>query len=83
MFYVYLLKSLKNDKTYVGFTSKEPEVRLQKHNWGSNEFTRKNGPWKLVYYEEFSCKKCAMKREKFFKTGFGKKIRRIMIEGLS
>jgi len=74
MFYVYLLLSLKNSKTYIGFTSKNPVARLYEHNQGSNKFTKENGPWKLVYYETFTCRKCAREREAFLKTGVGKKL---------
>jgi len=79
-FNVYLLKSLKNNKSYVGSTSKSPELRLREHNSGSNKFTRKNRPWKLIYYETFSCAKCARLREKFLKTGVGKKLKKIILQ---
>jgi putative endonuclease len=82
MFYVYLLQSLKNQKIYVGFTSKNPKNRTKEHNKGSNKFTRDNGPWRLVYYETFSCKQCAKNREKFFKSGVGKRLKKIIIENI-
>ena len=80
MYYVYLLISLKNNKSYAGFTSKDPKIRLKEHNFGSNSFTKNNRPWKLSYYESFFCKDCAKAREKFFKTGIGKRLRKIIIE---
>ena len=80
MFYVYLLHSLRNDKSYVGFTSKNPKLRLEEHNSGTNRFTKNNRPWGLVYYESFACEKCARNREMFLKTGVGKKLRRIIID---
>jgi len=80
MYYIYLLKSLKNNKSYVGFTTKNPKVKLGEHNKGSNSFTRNNSPWELVYYEELTCEFCARKREQFFKTGVGKRLRKIIIE---
>ncbi len=80
MFYVYLLKSLKNSKSYIGFTNKDPNLRLNEHNSGTNKFTRENGPWKLIYYETFICKECARKREAFFKTGVGKKLKKIILD---
>ena len=79
MFYVYLLLSKRNGKTYVGYTSKLPDVRLAEHNEGSNEFTRHNGPWALIYYESFLCAKCARAREVFFKTGVGKRLRKVIV----
>ena len=74
MFYVYVLKSLKNRKRYVGFTSKRPEQRLIEHNSGANQFTRHNKPFKLVYFEIFEDKMESLKREKFLKSGQGRKF---------
>ena len=31
-------------------------------------YTRRKGPWKLMYQEEFSTRSHAVKREMFFKT---------------
>lgn len=73
MFYVYVLKSLKNNKRYVGFTSKDVKIRLQEHNSGSNQWTRQNKPFKLIHFEHFEIKTKALKREKFLKSGQGRK----------
>ena len=75
MFFVYFIKSLKNKKIYVGSTEKIPTERLKDHNYGSNKWTRENGQFELVYYEKYFCKKDALKREEFYKTGFGRSIR--------
>ena len=53
MHYVYVLRSSKNNKRYVGFTSKDPKVRLEEHMSGTNSWTRQNKPFQLVYQEEF------------------------------
>ena len=82
MYYIYFLKSLKNNKIYVGLTSKQPRERLAEHNQKSNSFTRNNGPWELLYYEQFYCKQCAKMREHFFKAGVGKKIKKVIVQGL-
>ena len=74
MWYVYVLKSEKNMKRYVGFTSKTPEQRLREHNSGSNKFTSINKPFVLVYTESFVLKTEAIKREKFLKSGQGRKF---------
>ncbi len=79
MFYVYFLKSLKNKKVYVGFTEKEPLVRESEHNLGSNQWTKNNKPFKLIYYEKYCCKKDAKTRELFYKTGFGRQIKNAII----
>ncbi|MFA5946009.1 MAG: GIY-YIG nuclease family protein [Patescibacteria group bacterium] len=75
MFYIYFLRSLKNRKVYVGFTSKLPEVRLAEHHIGTNTWTRQNGPFELLYFEMYYCKEDAMAREKFYKSGFGRVVR--------
>jgi len=74
MFYIYVLKSLKNGKRYVGSTGKEPEIRLSEHNSGSNNWTKVNKPFKLIYKEVYDNKREAIKREKFLKSGQGRKF---------
>ena len=74
IFTVYVLQSLKNKKRYVGFTSKSPEKRLSQHNQGSNFFTGQNRPFRLIYHEEYIDKTVAIKREKFLKSGQGRKF---------
>ncbi len=72
MHYVYVLKSEKNNKRYVGYTRKKPEERLTEHNDGSNSFTSQNGPFKLIYSEQHENKDFAIKRERFFKSSHGR-----------
>jgi putative endonuclease len=79
MYYVYFAKSLKNSKIYVGSTSKAPKDRVDEHNRGTNSWSKLNKPLQLIYYEEFVCKEDALKREKFYKSGFGKKIKYAII----
>jgi putative endonuclease len=74
MFSVYVLRSLKNKKRYVGFTKKEPELRLREHNLGSSRWTKSNGPFKLIYRELYNDKTIALKRERFLKSGQGRKF---------
>jgi putative endonuclease len=74
MFYVYVLKSLNNNKRYTGFTNKEPQIRLTEHNSGTNSYTRANRPFVLLYSERFSSEEEARRREKFLKTGRGRKV---------
>ncbi len=83
MFHVYFLKNLKNSKTYVGFTSKSPLQRLKEHNSGTNQFTKNNKPFRLIYYETYFCKQDAQNREKFYKMGFGKLIKQQIINVLN
>ena len=71
MFYVYVLKSRKDRKRYIGFTN-NLEIRINVHNEGKVNSTRKRTPLDLIYFEEYNSKKEAMQREKFFKTGKGR-----------
>ena len=83
MYYVYFLRSLRNKKVYTGFTEKVPSKRLEEHNFGTNTWTRNNGPFKILYYETYYCEKDAREREKFYKSGFGRKIRDSIINTVS
>lgn len=83
MYYVYFAKSLKNLKVYVGSTSKEPQVRVNEHNAGANVWSKHNGPFELIYFEEYLCKQDAEKKERFYKTGFGKRIKYAIIHEIS
>jgi len=80
MFHVYVLKSELNGKTYVDMTAKEADKRLADHNLNSNKWTSSNKPFKLVYYESYYCKKDALHREKFLKSGNGKKLVKLIKE---
>ena len=73
IYYVYVLKSRKNGKRYYGFTRKDPAVRLAEHHSNKNDWTSRNGPFDLFYAEEFSSRKEALKREKYFKSAAGRK----------
>lgn len=74
MFYVYVLRSLKNRKRYIGSTKLLPQERLIQHNSGSSAWTRQNGPLELIYQEEFLTNTEARKRENFLKSGVGRKF---------
>ncbi len=82
MFYVYFAKSLRNHKIYVGYTSKEPKIRVSEHNNGNSKWSSENRPLKLIYYESYLCEEDALLREKFYKTGFGKRIKKNIVETL-
>lgn len=81
MFTVYILRSLKNFKRYVGYTSKSAEQRLKEHNTGSNKFTSQNKPFELICSEVYPTKADAMKRERFLKSGVGRKWIDVNVRG--
>ncbi len=47
MFFVYLLKSLKDNKYYIGQTE-NIERRLEQHNAGKNKSTKNRKPFVLI-----------------------------------
>jgi putative endonuclease len=73
MFAVYILRSLKNKKRYIGYTSREILTRLKEHNNGHNKWTKANKPFIIIHTEDFPNKTSAIKRERFLKSGQGRK----------
>ena len=73
MYYIYVPISLKTGKPYVGFTD-NIQRRLQEHNSGNSRYTKTRGPWKLIYSEKRKTLSEAERREKFFKTGDGRRV---------
>jgi putative endonuclease len=73
MFTVYILKSLTDQKRYIGLTE-NLERRLNDHNSGLVKSTKNKRPLKLIHSEQFQSKSEALKRERFFKTGFGRSL---------
>jgi putative endonuclease len=69
--YVYVLKSEKHWRFYVGLAN-DVEVRLKEHNNGKTKSTRPYKPWKLVLWSESDSLAEARRREKWFKSGVGK-----------
>ncbi|MDA8611294.1 GIY-YIG nuclease family protein [Candidatus Pacebacteria bacterium] len=56
MFYVYILLSEKDNKTYVGYTN-NLRNRLRRHNSGQVKSTSARRPLKFIYTESFDTKK--------------------------
>jgi len=67
MFFVYILRSLKNGKLYIGYTS-DVKARLRRHNNGQETFTKRWLPWELIYHESYLNKTEALKRERYLKN---------------
>jgi putative endonuclease len=72
MHYVYVLKSLKDGKLYTGCSS-NLKKRLDEHNKGYVEATKKRYPFELIYYEACKSKYDAYRREKYLKTNYGRR----------
>jgi len=67
MYFVYILKSIKSGKHYIGYTS-DLEERLKHHNTGANRSTSFGRPWKIIYKETLTTKAEAWKREQEIKS---------------
>lgn len=66
MYIVYIIKSQKNGRYYIGYTSNFNQ-RLRAHNAGKNVSTKNGCPWVEVYVEKFKDKKLAWLRERQIK----------------
>ena len=62
MYFVYLLKSDKDGRFYIGHTQ-DIQIRLQYHNSGRSKYTRNRGPWKLLAFKSFDSRSEAMREE--------------------
>ena len=75
MYCVYVLYSELDNGFYTGST---PDLRrrFREHCDGKVVSTKSRRPLKLIYYEAFLEKSDAIKREKYLKTGMGKRYLR-------
>jgi len=71
MWYTYLLQN-EQEKWYTGATN-NLQKRILEHNSGKNKSTKYGGPWKLIYCEICISKSDAFAREKYLKSGMGKR----------
>ena len=71
-YYTYVIQSIKDGNFYTGFTS-DLRKRLQEHNKGNNISTKWRVPFMLIYYEACLDIEDAKRREKYLKSGIGKK----------
>ena len=79
MFYTYVLKSKKDGKFYYGYTY-DLKKRFELHQGGKVPSTKDRRPLEIVYYEACLHEHDAIKREKYFKTGFGRRFVKNRIE---
>jgi putative endonuclease len=62
MYYLYILKSQKDDSLYIGQTN-NLKRRLFEHNNGESKYTKLHKPFVLKYYEAYLNKDDSIKRE--------------------
>ncbi|QQG42449.1 MAG: GIY-YIG nuclease family protein [Candidatus Giovannonibacteria bacterium] len=80
MYFVYIIRSQKDNKFYTGITN-NLERRLAQHNKGkkSTPSTLHRGPFKIFYYEAFKTRTEARAKEKFLKSGAGREFRNSLL----
>jgi len=72
-YFVYALRGIKDRKLYVGY-SENPERRLKQHNAGETKSLFRRRPLVLIYKEGFKNELEARRRERFLKSGQGRKF---------
>ena len=78
MYYVYVLRDFKTDKSYIGYTS-DLERRLKEHKSDNVHTTLRFSESNLIFYEAFVAKEDAVRRESYFKTTKGKKALKLIL----
>jgi len=75
-FYVYILCSETTNQIYIGQTN-NLKKRLYEHNnpdyHGTLHTKRRKGPWKVAHHETYSTRQEAMAKEKWLKSGVGRR----------
>ena len=79
VFFTYVMISENDNKLYVGFTN-NLERRVEEHHNGVVASTANRRPLRLIYYEACLHEEDALKREKYFKTGFGRRFLKNRLE---
>jgi predicted GIY-YIG superfamily endonuclease len=73
MFHVYILRSISNPShIYIGFSSVDMAIRLERHNTGTTPATARYMPWEIAWHCSFPDKQKAMDFEAYLKSGSGR-----------
>jgi putative endonuclease len=71
MFYAYVLHSERDLGLYIGYST---DLRLSLDGTqGASQATSCRGPWNLIYYEAYVEEADAIGRERYLKSGGGRK----------
>lgn len=81
-YFTYVLRSKKDNKIYIGQTS-NLEKRIFRHNENLVNYTRNKGPWELIHFDVFETRAQAMRKEEFYKNGFGRRLIKSILSGHS
>ena len=72
MWYTYIIQSKKDGHWYTGITD-DLRKRLSLHNSGKVPSTQNRAPFEIIYYEACKNQNDAVAREKYLKSGMGKR----------
>jgi putative endonuclease len=75
---VYVLRSERDSGFYIGFST-NLRARLRQHQEGESFATSHRGPWKLIYYEAYLNQEDALGRERYLKSGSGRRFLRAQL----
>jgi putative endonuclease len=73
MFYAHVLRSQMDSGFYNGYTN-DLRARLRQHKAGKSSATTHRNPWKLIYYEAYVDQADALGRERYLKSGAGRRF---------
>ncbi len=71
MLYTYVIQN-QNKRWYTGYTN-DLRKRFNQHNTKKSVYTKWRGHYKLIYYEACLNEEDARSREKYLKSGMGKR----------
>ena len=77
-FYVYVLRSTADDGFYIGYTA-NLRKRFEQHVQGDSFATAYRRPWKLIYYEAYLEEADAIGRERYLKSGAGRRFLKVQL----
>ena len=78
MYYVYVLRSLKDRSSYIGSTS-DLRKRIKQHNSGKSRYTNQHKPYELVCYIALPLGSDAERFEEYLKSGYGRRTLKKML----
>ena len=73
MHYVHVLRSVSDNGFYIGYSA-NLRKRFDQHSRGNSFATSHRAPWKLIYYEAYLEQTDALGREKYLKSGAGRRF---------
>jgi putative endonuclease len=79
MFYAYVLKSIGHNFYYKGHCE-DISKRLAQHNAGKTKSIKAYTPFVVVYYEQFSTREEAIRRERYFKSAAGRRFLKTVLQ---